>query len=318
MITRRAPRWTSILLVVPSVVAAIASILSFMGWLWWPLDLAANVRPHFAAGLIAAAVFLVLAGRRRTGALVLTVGVVNAAVVASLFVAPSVPGDPLGETLRVMTFNVNGLNDNYDEVIDFIETEEPDVVFIHEATFLWEDAFTDAALAYRVERGREDPLDFGTMALVPEGAEFQTFGFATSAPRAVEVVLDIGGNSIGILGSHPLSPSTEERARLRDAQLGFARDWSAESGGRRIVAGDLNATPWSHPFRRLLSDGGLRNSQRGFGLELSFPADASPFVQVAIDHVLYSDGFRVVDRRMGPAFGSDHFPVVVDLALVVP
>ena len=318
MIARRAPRWTSILLVVPAVIAAIASILSFMGWLWWPLDLTANFRPHFAAGLIVAAGFLVLAGRRRSGALVLVIGLVNAAVVAPLFVSPSVSGDPVGETIRVMTFNVNGLNDNYDEVIDYIETEAPDVAFIHEATFLWEDALADAGLAYRVERGRQEPLDFGTMALVPDGAAFHTFGFATSSPRAVEVVLELGGERVGILGSHPLSPSTEERARLRDAQLGFARDWSAEFGGRRIVAGDLNATPWSYPFRRLLSGGGLLNSQRGFGLELTFPADSSPLVQVPIDHVLYSEGLRVVDRRMGPQLGSDHLPVVVDLALIVP
>ena len=100
--------------------------------------------------------------------------------------------------------------------------------------------------------------------------------------------------------------------------MGFARDWSAEVSGRRVVAGDLNATPWSHPFRRLLADGRLHNSQRGYGLELTFPAHATPLLQVSIDHVLYSDGFRVVDRRLGPALGSDHFPVVVDLALVVP
>ncbi len=128
--------------------------------------------------------------------------------------------------------------------------------------------------------------------------------------------MQIGGTSVRLLGTHPLSPSTEERARLRDAQLGFARDWSAESGGRRVVAGDLNATPWSLPFRRLVSGGSLMNSQRGYGLELTFPSGSSPLVQVPIDHVLHSDGLRVIDRRLGPAIGSDHLPVVVDLALV--
>ena len=68
--------------------------------------------------------------------------------------------------------------------------------------------------------------------------------------------------------------------------------------------------------RRLLAAGELKNSQRGYGLELTFPSDSSPLVQVSIDHVLHSDGFRVVDRRLGPALGSDHLPVVVDLALI--
>jgi endonuclease/exonuclease/phosphatase (EEP) superfamily protein YafD len=259
---------------------------------------------------------LTLAARRRLGVSVLLVGMVNAATVVPLFVAPESDGEPLGSTMTVMSFNVNGLNDRYSEVIEYIRAEDPDVAFIHEATFLWEDAFEAADLPLRVEPGRREPLDFGTLALVPESAEIRTFGFATTAPRAVEVVMDVGGTSVRVLGTHPLSPFTEERAGLRDAQLGFARDWSAETGGRRIVAGDLNATPWSLPFRRLLSGGSLNNSQRGYGLELTFPSDASPLVQVPIDHVLFSEGFQVIGRRLGPPLGSDHFPVVVDLALV--
>ncbi len=306
------------MLVLPALAVAAWSVLSFFGELWWTFDLAANFRPHFAVALVVMALFLVLAGRRRSAFIIGLVGLVNAAVVVPLFIAPSVSGEPIGETLSVMTFNVNGLNDTYDDVVAYIAAEQPDVVFLHEATFLWEDALNAADLPYRVETGRVEPLDFGTMALIPQTAEFRTFGFATSAPRAVEVVLDVEGNEVRILGSHPLSPSTEERARLRDAQLGFARDWSAESVGRTIVAGDLNATPWSSSFRRLIANAGLHNSQRGYGLELTFPSDASPIVRVSIDHVLHSDGFRVVDRRLGPALGSDHFPVVVDLALVVP
>ena len=295
------------MLAVPALVIAVASGLSFYGSLWWSLDLAANFRPHFALALTFMGIVLILAARRRLGIGILVVGMVNAATVAPLFIAPSIEGEPLGVTFTVMSFNVNGLNDRY---------ENPDVVFIHEATFLWEDAFAAADLPYRVEPGRQEPLDFGTIALVPQTSEFRTFGFATTAPRAVEVVVDVDGTSVRLLGTHPLSPSTEERAGLRDAQLGFARDWSAETGGRRIVAGDLNATPWSLPFRRLVSGGSLHNSQRGYGLELTFPSGSNQLVQVPIDHVLFSDGFRVVDRRLGPPLGSDHLPVVVDLALV--
>lgn len=304
------------LLALSAAGVAVASVLSFFGSLWWYFDLAANFRPHFAVALVSMAVFLMLAARRRLGVGILLVGLVNAATVVPLFIAPGVGGEPLGETLTVMSFNVNGLNDRYAEVIEYIRSEEPDVAFIHEATFLWEDEFAAADLPYRVEPGRQEPLDFGTLALVPETAEFTTFGFATTAPRAVEVAVEVGEATVRLLATHPLSPSTEERARLRDAQLGFARDWSAETGGYRIVAGDLNATPWSQPFRRLLDDGGLTNSQLGYGLELTFPSGSSQLVQVPIDHVLYSEGFAVIDRRLGPALGSDHLPVVVDLALV--
>ena len=80
--------------------------------------------------------------------------------------------------------------------------------------------------------------------------------------------------------------------------------------------GDFNATPWSFPFRRLLSSTDLSNSARGYGLDLSYPANGNLLVRVPIDHLLFSGGLAVVDRRLGPAMGSDHFPLTVDLALV--
>lgn len=80
------------------------------------------------------------------------------------------------------------------------------------------------------------------------------------------------------------------------------------------MVGDFNATPWSYPFRRLMASTDLSNSALGFGLDLSYPADGNPLVRVPIDHLLFSDGLAVVDRRLGPAMGSDHFPLTVDLA----
>jgi endonuclease/exonuclease/phosphatase (EEP) superfamily protein YafD len=110
-----------------------------------------------------------------------------------------------------------------------------------------------------------------------------------------------------------MAPTTGERAALRDAQLGFATDWAAEQEGAYMVVGDLNASPWSSPFRGLVSDGGLRNSQLGFGLQPSFSAKTIFPLRVPIDHLLHSQDLRVTDRRLGPPMGSDHFPLVVDL-----
>jgi endonuclease/exonuclease/phosphatase (EEP) superfamily protein YafD len=83
-----------------------------------------------------------------------------------------------------------------------------------------------------------------------------------------------------------------------------------------MVVGDLNATPWSWPFRNLLSTGNLRNSQIGFGVQPSFAASSNPLFRVPIDHLVHSDALLVRQRRLGPPLGSDHFPLLVDLELV--
>jgi endonuclease/exonuclease/phosphatase (EEP) superfamily protein YafD len=189
------------------------------------------------------------------------------------------------------------------------------VVFLHEITRLWEDAATSAALGYEIYTVGQPGLIFSTMVLAPAGAEFESFGFATAEPRAVEVSFDVGNSQIRVLGSHPLSPITAERAALRDAQLEWAADWAAGQAGPVVVTGDLNATQWSHAWRGLVAETDLRDSTRGFGLQPSFPMDGNPLIRVQIDHLLHSGALVTLDRHLGPRLGSDHAPLIVRLAV---
>ena len=108
-----------------------------------------------------------------------------------------------------------------------------------------------------------------------------SYGFAESQPRAIALEVQPEGwpAPVRVLSSHPLAPTTAERSRLRDAQLSFAADWASQQEGAFLVVGDLNASPWSWPFRRLISEGSLENSQIGFGLQPSFPADSTVNLQ---------------------------------------
>ncbi|MCI0678648.1 MAG: endonuclease/exonuclease/phosphatase family protein, partial [Actinobacteria bacterium] len=219
-------------------------------------------------------------------------------------------------TVRVMSFNLLSTNESYAEVFEYIEAIDPAIVFLHEASRPWEAAAE--SIGYEVFRARSDDLIFGTLVLVRgSDVEAVSYGFSTTQPRAVAVTFRPEGWSdpIRVLSTHPLAPTDAERAGLRDAQLDFATRWASDQEGAFVVVGDLNATPWSWPFRRLVGETTLRNSQIGFGLQASFPVDANLLIRVPIDHLLHSDALVVRDRRLGPELGSDHFPLVVDLAL---
>lgn len=72
-------------------------------------------------------------------------------------------------------------------------------------------------------------------------------------------------------------------------------------------------TPWGQPFRELLSRTGLQDTERDFGLQRSYPM----LLQVIpIDHCLVSSHFVALDRHLGPNVGSDHYPLIVELALL--
>jgi endonuclease/exonuclease/phosphatase (EEP) superfamily protein YafD len=295
---------------------AAISLASFAGrWVWW-LDVLANFRAQYAVVLLVVGLVIALSRWRRTGIAVLLLGALNLAFVAPLYLGSPGEADAGAPRVRIMNFNLLSNNENYNEVIEYIQAQGPDLVFLHEASRPWEVAMDSAAFDYEVVRGRSDALIFGTLVLAKEPVDAVSYGFAEGQPRAIEVTYQPEGwaEPLGILSTHPLAPTTRERAGLRDAQLGFAADWAADQEGAFAVVGDLNASPWSWSFGRLTDGGALRNSQIGFGLQPTFSANSNVLFRVPIDHLLHSGDLTVVDRRLGDSLGSDHFSLIVELA----
>lgn len=305
-----------ILVVIPAVALALVSLAAFFGrWVWW-LDVLANFRAQYVVGLAVFGLVTLMSRWRRTGYAILGVGLINLVIVLPLYVGSPADAAVEAEGLRVMSFNLLSTNERYSDVIEYIEAVDPDLVLLHEASRPWEVAMESAGLDYQIIRPRSDDLIFGTLILVRgEGVEAVSYGFAEANPRAVSLSYVPPGWTTGIrvLGIHPLAPTDEKRARLRSAQLGFASDWGSQQTGAFFVVGDFNATPWSYPFRRLLDRAGLENSQLGFGLQPSFSTDSNLLLRVPIDHLVHSAALEVTNRQLGPALGSDHFPLVVDL-----
>lgn len=307
-----------ILIAIPAVIIAAVSLAAFFGeWVWW-LDVAANFRAQYVVVLTVLGLVLAPGKLRRIGFGVLASASINLVVILPLYLGS--PGIPIAgaPSLRIMSFNLLSTNDAYKDLIEYIEVTDPDVVFLHEASRPWEVALEAADLDYTTVRARSDNLIFGTLVLVrADSPQVITYGFAEAQPRAVSIAYRPLGwpEPIEILSTHPVAPTDRKRAGLRDAQLQFATDWLAEQEGVFVVVGDFNATPWSSPFRKMLAEADVRNSQIGFGLQASFPATSNFLLRVPIDHLVHSNKLTVIDRRLGPTLGSDHFPLVVDVEL---
>jgi endonuclease/exonuclease/phosphatase (EEP) superfamily protein YafD len=304
-----------ILVVIPAAIVAVISLASFAGaWVWW-LDVLANFRAQYVVVLAVLGLVVAASRWRRTGLAILGTALINLLFVAPLFVGS--PGEPVAGApgMRVMSFNLLSTNQSYGEVIEYVEATDPDLVLLHESSRPWEVAMQSSGLDYEIIRGRSENLIFGTLVLARDEVEAVSYGFAEGDGRAISLVFQPEGwpVPVQILSSHPVAPTSGERAALRDAQISFAAGWAAEQDGAYAVVGDLNASPWSSPFRGLVSEGDLRNSQIGFGVQPSFSAMTILAFRIPIDHLLHSADLRVRDRRLGPDLGSDHFPLVVDL-----
>lgn len=65
----------------------------------------------------------------------------------------------------------------------------------------------------------------------------------------------------------------------------------------------------------MLKHSGLRNGRIGFGtLPTQAPFGNSSILGIPIDHCLAGDEIDVLEFRTGPTLGSDHRPVIVDIA----
>ena len=77
--------------------------------------------------------------------------------------------------------------------------------------------------------------------------------------------------------------------------------------------GDLNTSPWSRAFGKMLDQGVILDSRSYRGYYSSWPSlfDA---VGIPIDHVLLNDKVKVVCRGvLEEANGSDHRPIFLEI-----
>ena len=127
-------------------------------------------------------------------------------------------------------------------------------------------------------------------------------------------MLDWHGTPVSVLGVHlnwPLGPRNSE---FRNQELNSLVALSKAQGGPLLVAGDFNLTPWSEYFSDALERSELHDASVGFGLARSWPAQFAP-VGIRIDHCLLSRHWSARSTSIGPDLGSDHLPLVADVAL---
>ena len=122
------------------------------------------------------------------------------------------------------------------------------------------------------------------------------------------------GEDIVLIGIHPEPPSpTEADSSLpRDAELVLVGREIAREPKPVILAGDLNDVAWSRTSRLFRRLSGMIDPRIGRGFYNSFHAH-HPWMRWPLDHVFYSPDFLLGGLRRLPAFGSDHFPILIDL-----
>ncbi len=305
---------------VVAITVATCAVLGLLGGLWWFFDLFAHFRLQYAVVLsIVTAVYACLR-RWRIAVPLFAVLVIDIGLQLPLYYATPAPAAEGGIRFELTLFNVNADNSRRDEVADFLRAGDSDVIVVLEVTAamagLLEETLARPPHDYRIiARAREDSFGIALLTRVPVRHAGVIY-LADSDLPAVEAVLEVAGQGIAVLAVHPPPPLSSALAEKRDRMIAaiaaWREKWSPDEISHVVVAGDLNATPWSAPLRRLDDRSDLVNSLRGFGYQATWPRSLPP-LRIPIDHVLHGPSLTTLSRSVGPWLGSDHRAVTLTL-----
>lgn len=241
-------------------------------------------------------------------------------------------GSPPKQTLKLLHINLFGyLNHNRKPVEALIAEQNPDIIDFVEYTEPWQHGLEQTAILKKYPyRLRSAQGHIGLYSKRPLRQVKLVYAHPTEhTPNHANIIAQmmLGREPLTILVAHPAAPVWPTHLDWQKISFQWWGQQRRQLGDNLLIVGDLNTAPWSAEFTRLLKETGLRDSQLGFGLQPSWPAFL-PFVQddrlrsllalpfgIPIDHILVSDNILVLSRQIGPFVGSDHLPVIAEVAV---
>jgi endonuclease/exonuclease/phosphatase (EEP) superfamily protein YafD len=208
----------------------------------------------------------------------------------------------------VASANVNLHSRNTQALATWLAQEKPDVVVLLEVS---------PAHAQGLRTLRDYPFQH----IVAQDSPFGIAVLSRHPLQQIEVIEDAQGiahieaqlqwhgQPIGIIALHPMPPLSPQYHSVRNVKLAALAKRATASAIPTVLAGDLNATPWSSAFSGL-AQLGLR---RASGFTATWPAVLQGVLGPPNDQVLVTQHWAVVARQVGPLLGSDHLPVLVRL-----
>lgn len=310
-------------LVLPGAIAYLftVSIVVLAADRFWLVDLLTFAWPY----IIAAGALLFVAALVTWRLKAILIAVVGLTV--ALIPAADVPTARASATAGLKIITANLYNQNREDpavFIDMLRQEKPDILVLQETTGPWEQAvFASGLFLYQssVEAQNRDGIKVFSRLPIRAQTELQrAFTEERAYKQPLRLELDVGGKPLFLYAFHPETPRRLWQWRDRNAYLSAAAD--AVKGDLEkapvIVAGDWNTPTWSPFFRGFLKQAGLTSTAGGWlqpVTRFSMKLDAIAYIGASIDHVAVSPDIALRARRIGPAFGSNHLPVIAELTL---
>ena len=313
---RRSPARRLLKYGVTALVALLAAltVLAFFDR-WSPyLELLTVFRLQYAVLLGVTACFAILLRGYRLALAAIALAAVNISVISRVALAGE--GASIdGARVRALIVNVQAGNTAYDQLRRLIAETEPDLLGIIELTPAWMNGLESglSSYPYRSLEPEDGAYGIGLYSKLPLRASRIEHFPAGGSPSVIATV-PLGDSDIAFIVTHIHTPFA---GGTRSRQLEALTDALQLLDAPPVICGDFNSVPWSQPIDQLADQNDLRSIHGRFGLPGTWPANVWP-LRVPIDNCFLDQGIRVTGSRVGPSIGSDHLPLIIDLAPIAP
>ncbi|WP_282116178.1 endonuclease/exonuclease/phosphatase family protein [Cellulophaga baltica] len=235
--------------------------------------------------------------------------------------------------VTLMTFNVRSFNKNmnikndavFEETLDLITTENPDVICFQEFNFRKQNDFVNYKykyLEYKTNQGKVKLGFYSKYPIINQGL----INFPESPNNAAFVDIVVAKDTLRVYNLHLESLrvvpdkdiiAQEESKKLyrrltnsfkkQQQQAQIIKDHKEQSPYKVIVCGDFNGTQYSNVYKTIRGEmlDTFQEKGSGYGRTYNFK-----YYPVRIDFILLDNSFEVLSHKNYNVKLSDHFPVM--------
>jgi endonuclease/exonuclease/phosphatase (EEP) superfamily protein YafD len=293
------------------VVAALTGTLDLLGGLYAPLDAASAFRGH-AVGVAAGSLLaLLVPARGRAGVLAAGLALTvlgHAAVGLRPFAIDATAAEP--GALKIVHVNTWHRLDDLSALEVYLAGTGADVVALAEVGPPKQALLARLTRFYphQVACAERWECSLAVLSRHPIAAG-GTLMPSRRNPAIAWAGIETPAGPVTVAATHVYRPTRNPVTHI-DQLEGLAR-WIRTIPGELILAGDFNTPQGSRSLARLLAETGLAPANANLP---SWPAWPVGLPQVALDHILVSRRLGGRDSGLGPAVGSDHFPLWARIA----
>ncbi|MDQ6436922.1 endonuclease/exonuclease/phosphatase family protein [Mesorhizobium sp. LHD-90] len=314
-------RWLAPLSAACTLLVAAPLAAGFFGHLHPALDSFAHFRAHLAILMGLTALPLLATRYLKVGALLVLAAVLSFATTSGTVPIPRLgmqygslyPVDPERPAFKLMQLNLRYDNATPEQVLSMIGRVKPDVLTLDEVSDMWVEKLKliQAAYPYRIQCPYPTGL-FGVAILSRRPFAAGTTPHCDGRGAFALATIDFGGKTLDVAALHLGWPWPYPQYW----EVGGLTPFFREIGKTAILAGDLNAAPWSRTPARVAEAGGLTPmpSPGSTWMRLGVPATLF-YAGLPIDNVFAKGDVEVHSIRTLDPVGSDHLPVLVDFSL---